>query len=227
MTVNERCIDGRSGHIDLQRYPPGRHRISELFGHDFELDRICWRNCTDLEEKSPSQVQEQPNSYCQPDDHRRLSDKSGGAIDVIDHDLEVTLCLYCQIADSSAPAAVIYEDSDVIGIAAPRPLHAGHCVVIPRVHAESIAGLDPRVATHLWLVALMIERAIERAGLREEGISLILGEGALKSRDEEHVQLHLVPRQVGDAWSVLELERSLVEQRMLDRVARVLRENLS
>jgi diadenosine tetraphosphate (Ap4A) HIT family hydrolase len=139
----------------------------------------------------------------------------------------MTSCSYCLIAQGVEQAAVVYEDDDVIAIAAHEPLHPGHCSVFPRAHTASLTDLDARVATHLWLIALTVERGIAAAGMRDQGITMVLDDGLRHSTVDEHLALHVVPRRPEDSWSVIEAPRMNTETRLLDRVARLVREGLT
>jgi histidine triad (HIT) family protein len=54
---------------------------------------------------------------------------------------DTTNCIFCLIAAGDAPAERLYEDDTTVAFMDINPATDGHCLVIPRLHAETAARL--------------------------------------------------------------------------------------
>ena len=98
-------------------------------------------------------------------------------------------CVFCAIERGDRPGSVIYEDDTVFSILDTAPINPGHALVIPRVHAPSLADLDEDTGAHLFRVTMRVAGAIRESDVRSEGINCFLadGEAAFQEIDsEEH-----------------------------------------
>jgi histidine triad (HIT) family protein len=63
-------------------------------------------------------------------------------------------CVFCRIVDHAAPAAIRYEDDDVVAFDADPKATPLHVLVVPRRHIRSVADLaDVELAGKLVLTA--------------------------------------------------------------------------
>jgi len=104
-------------------------------------------------------------------------------------------CIFCQVAAARVEAPLVLEDPDVVVFLDHRPLFAGHCLVIPRRHYESLAELPPGLASRLFEVTRLIAGAMEK-GLQAEGAFVAINNRV--SQSVPHVHIHVVPRRQGD-----------------------------
>lgn len=68
---------------------------------------------------------------------------------------------------------------------------------MPRRHVDDLWGLRPADAPPLMEAVLRVAHAI-RAGLRPDGLNVIVSAGAAASQTIRHLHVHLVPRWTGD-----------------------------
>jgi hypothetical protein len=61
-------------------------------------------------------------------------------------------CVFCKIVAGTAPASIAYADSTTVAFLDINPMTPGHLLVVPRVHAESLAELDAEAGAQLWRV---------------------------------------------------------------------------
>ena len=111
-------------------------------------------------------------------------------------------CVFCQIIDGQAPASVVYSDGSVIAFMDIAPIVAGHLLVVPRRHAELLRDLEPGEGSACWIVAERLARAIRGSGLRVEGVNLFVADGEAAFQDVPHFHIHVIPRHVGDGFSL-------------------------
>ena len=104
-------------------------------------------------------------------------------------------CLFCQIAAQRRAAAVVFEDDDSLVFLDHRPLFAGHCLLIPKTHVETLADLPLAQVGPLFTVAQRVARAMED-GLAAEGSFVAVNNRV--SQSVAHLHIHVVPRRKKD-----------------------------
>ena len=109
-------------------------------------------------------------------------------------------CVFCAIIRGAAPASTVYEDKLALAFMDIRPVNPGHVLVVPRVHAATLADLDPETGAHLFRVAMRLAPAVRRSGVACEGVNLFLADGRAAGQEVLHVHLHVVPRFGGDGF---------------------------
>jgi diadenosine tetraphosphate (Ap4A) HIT family hydrolase len=103
------------------------------------------------------------------------------------------------------------------------PVNPGHLIVVPRLHAASLAELDEDVGAHLFVVATRMAAALRRSGLRCEGVNLFLADGEVAFQDVFHVHLHVLPRFRGDSFRIDADWSARPSREELDRTAAIVR----
>jgi histidine triad (HIT) family protein len=102
-------------------------------------------------------------------------------------------CIFCQIADGKAPAERIYEDEATVAFMDINPATDGHCLVIPRRHAEDIWSLDEDDGVFVWRTAHRVARVVREA-LNANGVNLLQASGRVAFQTEFHYHVHIIPR---------------------------------
>ena len=100
-------------------------------------------------------------------------------------------CAFCQIIHSEETASVVFEDSLSLAFLDRRPLFSGHCLLVPKVHYETLADLPAPLIGPLFQNAQLLERAIEE-GLGADGTLVAINNHI--SQSVPHLHIHLVPR---------------------------------
>jgi histidine triad (HIT) family protein len=103
-------------------------------------------------------------------------------------------CVFCRVLDGEMPASVVVETDLVIAFLDVCPASAGHTLVLPRRHVESLSGLTSAELTQIALCSQRIAGALKRVAVPCEGITLSLADGAAAGQDIPHVHLHVIPR---------------------------------
>lgn len=104
-------------------------------------------------------------------------------------------CLFCRIARHEEQASVVLEDDLALVFLDIRPLFAGHCLVVPKQHYETMLDLPADLAGRLFVTAQAVARAVEQ-GMGADGTLLVLNNRV--SQSVPHVHIHVVPRRFGD-----------------------------
>jgi histidine triad (HIT) family protein len=137
-------------------------------------------------------------------------------------------CIFCAILAGEQPASIVYRDDVCTGFLDTQPVNPGHVLVVPNVHAASLAELTPETGRQMFRVAQRIAAALRRSTVRCEGVNLFLADGEAAMQSVFHVHLHVLPRYKGDGFG-LRFGPSYFkrpERAALDRVAEAIREAL-
>jgi histidine triad (HIT) family protein len=111
-------------------------------------------------------------------------------------------CVFCEIVQGTAPASIVYADKQAVAFLDIQPVNEGHLLVVPRIHATSLAELDAETGRHLFGLAVDLSRAVRRSGVRCEGINLFVADGEAAGQEVFHVHVHLIPRFRGDGFGL-------------------------
>jgi len=135
-------------------------------------------------------------------------------------------CIFCAIVTRQAEASVVYEDDTVVAFMDLNPVTPGHLLVVPRKHAVGLEDLDGATSAHAWSVGHEMSRALRRSDLGCDGINVFLCDGEAAFQTVFHFHLHVIPRYVGDGWSLIPepLERERV---LLDNDARAIKDAIA
>ena len=96
----------------------------------------------------------------------------------------------------------VYQDEICVAFMDLNPINNGHVLVVPREPVERLTNLNSDTASHLFVVAQKVLKAIENSGLRIEGANLFLSDGEVAGQEVPHVHLHVVPRFFGDGIKI-------------------------
>jgi len=125
-------------------------------------------------------------------------------------------CIFCKIIGGAIPASVVYEDEHALAFMDINPVNPGHTLVVPKAHFQEVGEMDEAIGAHLFKVAMRVEKALRKSGLRCEGINILQNNGAAAFQDVMHVHLHVIPRYRGDDlkvhWGAKSAERQDLEE---------------
>jgi diadenosine tetraphosphate (Ap4A) HIT family hydrolase len=112
-------------------------------------------------------------------------------------------CVFCRLLAGELDASVAYEDERTVAFMDLRPITPGHLLVVPRAHADGLAGLDSEDGAQMFRVARGAAAAMRRSALRCDGVNLFLADGEAAGQEVFHVHLHVVARFEGDEFGLL------------------------
>lgn len=111
-------------------------------------------------------------------------------------------CIFCAIVAGTTQASIVYEDDVCLAFLDIQPVNPGHVLVIPKVHAASLADLEPSTGGHLFQVGQQIAARLRHSSVRCEGLNLFLADGKAAMQEVFHVHLHVFPRYEGDGFGL-------------------------
>ena len=127
--------------------------------------------------------------------------------------------IFTKIIEGDIPGRFVWNDDTCIAMLDVRPLHAGHCLVIPKVEIDQWVDLHLETANHLMTVAHELGNA-QRSVIECERIGLMIA-----GFEVPHTHVHVVPMQ---SMAQLDFRNAEVSPRAdaLDGMAQLLRSAL-
>ena len=104
-------------------------------------------------------------------------------------------CPFDAIVRGEAPAHVVYEDATTIAFLDRTPVFAGHVLLIPRAHVETIYEADDATLTAMALASKRLAVAVTRA-MAADGV--FIAQNNVISQSVPHLHTHIIPRRRGD-----------------------------
>lgn len=131
-----------------------------------------------------------------------------------------TQCTFCDLIRGSAEVSVCHEDADSLAFMDIQPVNAGHVLVVPRAHYNSLLDVPPEIGLHLFQVTMRLAGAIRRVTGCDD-MNIVVNSGAAAGQDEPHYHVHIIPRRPNDGFDInLPFDGSAMPDRtMLDAMA--------
>jgi histidine triad (HIT) family protein len=104
-------------------------------------------------------------------------------------------CAFCRIVRGELAAHTIFEDDAFLAFLDHRPLFPGHCLLVPKVHRETLLDLPPSECGPLLSHTQRLSRAVE-VGLKADGFFVAMNNRV--SQSVSHLHVHVVPRRKKD-----------------------------
>ena len=106
-------------------------------------------------------------------------------------------CLFCKIKDKQIPSHAVYEDAHVFAFLDIHPLAAGHTVVIPKAHSETILDF-PETEMKPFLKGVKEVTAQIKKALKPDGFTMGINHGKASGQSVDHLHFHIIPRWLRD-----------------------------
>ncbi len=110
-------------------------------------------------------------------------------------------CIFCDLIHGAGEVSVCYEDSDTIAFMDVQPVNAGHLLVVPREHYESLLDIPAELGHRLFQVAHDLAATVRQV-THCEGMNIVVNSGAAAGQDVFHYHVHVIPRMQGDGFEV-------------------------
>jgi histidine triad (HIT) family protein len=110
-------------------------------------------------------------------------------------------CIFCDLVRGAGEVSVCYEDATALGFMDVQPVNAGHTLVVPKQHYESMVDLPHDVAMHLFEVAMQLAPVIRKVS-GADGMNMVVNSGQAAGQDVFHYHVHLIPRRADDGFDI-------------------------
>jgi histidine triad (HIT) family protein len=107
-------------------------------------------------------------------------------------------CIFCKIVAGTVPCFKLFEDGDTLAFMDINPVHAGHCLVIPKAHYPSVFEIAPESLAAAVRTTARVAKAVN-AAVKPDGLNLIQSNGPGAAQSVSHFHLHVLPRRMNDA----------------------------
>jgi len=99
-------------------------------------------------------------------------------------------CIFCRIAAGEIPAAIVYEDDDVIAFKDSNPQMPVHTLIIPKQHYAHIGDDVPSEVLGKVFSAVKTVAALQ--GVDKTGYRIIVNTGADGRQTVHHLHVHVL-----------------------------------
>ena len=127
--------------------------------------------------------------------------------------------LYTKIIAGEIPGRFVWKDDLAVAFLTIAPLRPGHTLVVPRKEIDHWLDLEPELASHLFLVAQTIGKAIQH-GFKPVKVGLWIA-----GLEVPHVHLHVFPVHEISDFDPANQDRN-AKPEDLDRAAATIRASL-
>lgn len=114
----------------------------------------------------------------------------------------MTDTVFTRIIRREIPAAIVFEDEQVIAFMDAGQVNPGHVLVATKRQVETLMELDEAEAAHLFAVAQRIARAVQ-AAFQPEGMTLLQTNKPAGWQTVPHVHVHVLPRYANDGADLI------------------------
>ena len=108
-------------------------------------------------------------------------DSAGGGIDIVQMAKASAHCPFCDLIRGAAEVSVCYEDAKALAFMDIQPVNAGHVLVVPKAHVETLSDVPYDLAMHLFGVAMRIAPVIRKIAGADD-MNIVVNSGAAAGR---------------------------------------------
>jgi histidine triad (HIT) family protein len=104
-------------------------------------------------------------------------------------------CAFCDIVVGDLDAFIVFSDEISVAFLDHRPLFAGHVLLVPRIHYETLSDIPQDVVAPLFRNVQRLSAVVQGA-MEAEGTFVAMNNRV--SQSVPHMHVHIVPRRKGD-----------------------------
>lgn len=136
--------------------------------------------------------------------------------------MEEKPCVFCLIAAKKIPAKIVYEDEESMAFLDINPANAGHTLLIPKQHFETIEDMSPEKFKELADVLQRISTGLVKS-TEALGLNILQNNGEIAGQMMPHIHFHIVPRYKDDGLQLGALRQGKMEEKEMDQIAEKIR----
>ncbi len=101
-------------------------------------------------------------------------------------------CIFCKIAAGQIPAALVFQDEDVVAFRDLHPQAKDHILLIPRQHIVSMAELTKEHGPLLASIYIAAQTIARQIGIEQSGYRVVTNVGPDSGQSVFHLHFHLL-----------------------------------
>ena len=106
-------------------------------------------------------------------------------------------CVFCKIVAGKLPSHRVYEDESHVAFLDINPFSAGHTLVCPRRHGETLWDMDEREIAEVFRVASKVSMGVV-AATNADGFRIMQNNGEAANQAVAHIHVHVIPSRLED-----------------------------
>ncbi|MES2422786.1 MAG: HIT family protein [Pseudomonadota bacterium] len=128
--------------------------------------------------------------------------------------------IFTKIVQREIPAAIVYEDDEIIAFMDAGQVNPGHVLVATKQQAETLMDIDDALAGRLFVVVARVARAVQ-AAFAPEGITVLQANRPAGWQTVPHLHLHVLPRFAGDGVELVWPRKNPTPELLRDYASRI------
>ena len=106
--------------------------------------------------------------------------------------MQSTECIFCRIIRKEIPAQIAAESEKALAFHDLNPQAPVHILIVPKVHVESINGLNDDLSTLLAPMTMMAQDLARKHEIDQSGYRVVMNTGKDAGQSVFHLHMHLV-----------------------------------
>jgi len=106
-------------------------------------------------------------------------------------------CVFCKIVRGKLPSYRVYEDERHVAFLDINPFSAGHTLVCPRRHGETLWDMDEHEIAEVFKVASKVSMGVV-AATKADGFRIMQNNGEAANQAVAHIHVHVIPNKLED-----------------------------
>lgn len=102
-------------------------------------------------------------------------------------------CIFCKIINKEIPAAVVYEDNNIISFLDIMPANKGHCLVVPKKHYETLLEIPEKDLCEIIKIVKKVAKALSLS-IGNGAYNILMNNGGEAGQLVRHAHIHIIPR---------------------------------
>ena len=100
-------------------------------------------------------------------------------------------CIFCKIVQGEISSKKVYEDADVFAFHDIHPAAPVHFMLIPKLHINSLAGVEDKHRDLLGDMMVLIPRLAKEQGCTD-GFRTVINTGRVGGQEVYHLHIHVI-----------------------------------
>jgi histidine triad (HIT) family protein len=106
-------------------------------------------------------------------------------------------CIFCKIVVGKLPSYRVYEDERHVAFLDINPFSAGHTLVCPKRHGETLWDMDEHEIAEVFKVASKVSMGVVSA-TKADGFRIMQNNGEAANQAVAHIHVHVIPNKLED-----------------------------